>query len=685
MNLDRWKNFLKWLKQSTMKQIMVLLFFSVIITIIVILSFINLTFIPIEGVISPQTIVSPIGKILQTEANKLETERLREARVGLVEEVFTIDGRVIQYVKSNIISLFTDIQKMKSGELASAQIIQRYRINKAIVEVLGKESLESDSYIESFILNALENIMADGVVSVRDPAVEEKLQMQLTNLSLPFEAKMVIRELIKQNLRPNKVIDKEKTAQAQLNVQDSIQPIQTWIREGQVIVYKGDKITRDQIEILRELNLYGLKIELLILLILIMICLFIFWSYIFGIVFLRKELRNDTRKIALLALIFTVIALFARILEPISGYLVPVPLAAILISIFFDPIIALFAVAHLSIMVGVLYNLDFSLFLVMLFSSILSIYTVRNATQRTTITRTGFEISLANVILISMLSIIRNDPMNIILLNCLWGVINGIVSALLSLGLLPPIENTFKMVTTLRLNELTNPGHPLLRRLMVEAPGTYQHSLMVANLAEAAVEAVGGNVLLTRAGCYYHDIGKIRRPAFFVENQRWADNPHDRLDPKLSALIITTHPKDGYTLLKEYQLEEILSSFVLEHHGTGRVSYFYRQMLSKKDQNFDEEQFRYEGPKPKSKETAILMLADMVEAAVRTLERPTPSKLEGTIEKLFKEKFEDGQLDNAPLTMFDISTIKQKFLAVLTNAMHKRIEYPDNDQKKEKK
>jgi hypothetical protein len=231
--------------------------------------------------------------------------------------------------------------------------------------------------------------------------------------------------------------------------------------------------------------------------------------------------------------------------------------------------------------------------------------------------------------------------------------------------------------------ELSNPNHPLLKRLLREAPGTYHHSIIVANLAENAAQAVGANGLLARVGAYYHDVGKLNRPYYFRENQLTSENPHDKLNPTLSTNIITSHTKDGVKLAQKYRIPKVIQDFILQHHGTTPVIYFYHKAKNNnKDVRLDD--FRYTGPKPQSPETAIVMLADTVEAAVRTLPDPTPGKIEGLIRKLIKERLEDGQLDECHLTLKDLDSIATAFKDVLCGIFHERVEYPDVDLKEER-
>jgi putative nucleotidyltransferase with HDIG domain len=256
--------------------------------------------------------------------------------------------------------------------------------------------------------------------------------------------------------------------------------------------------------------------------------------------------------------------------------------------------------------------------------------------------------------------------------------IGGILSSVLTIGFLPIFENAFGIVTSVKLLELSDPNHPLMKKLLMEAPGTYHHSIMVANLAEVAVEKVGGNPLLARVSAYYHDIGKIKRPYFFKENQIGVDNPHSKINPNLSALVIISHVKDGIELAKEYKIPKIIQDAIEQHHGNTLVKYFYITLKnsSENPDEVKEENFRYPGPVPSSKEIAIIMLADGIEAAVRSIHEPTKCKVEEMINNIINERLNDGQLNNCDLTLRDIDEIKKAFLKGLLGIYHQRIEYP---------
>jgi len=251
----------------------------------------------------------------------------------------------------------------------------------------------------------------------------------------------------------------------------------------------------------------------------------------------------------------------------------------------------------------------------------------------------------------------------------------GALAGIVALAALPLAEGPFEFLTEFRLTELSSPQSPLLQKLVLQAPGTFQHSQTIANLVEQAVQRIGGDALLARVGALYHDVGKIRRPTFFTENQSGRSNPHDDVSPHLSYLIITSHVRDGLDLLREHRLPPALDPYVAEHHGTTVLAYFYKRALEESDA-VEELTFRYPGPKPRSKETAVLMLADAVESASRSLDDPTQGAIRSLIDRLFDQRLQDGQLDESPLTFHDLDVIASTFERVLTASLHRRVRYP---------
>jgi len=258
-----------------------------------------------------------------------------------------------------------------------------------------------------------------------------------------------------------------------------------------------------------------------------------------------------------------------------------------------------------------------------------------------------------------------------------FGITNGLVSGALTILLLPLAESFTHVTTDLTLLELSDPSRPLLRRLSLEAPGTYAHSVAMANLVESACNRIGANGLLGRVGCYYHDVGKLGNPLYFVENQTRGGNPHDKIPPAQSAEIIKRHVTDGLALAEEGGLPAVVTAFIPEHHGTSEITYFYDR-AKKGDANARREDYRYPGPRPRSVETAVAMLADSVEAALRVLDDLTPQKIEEAINHIVRTKLSSGQLDDAPLTLQQIEVVKSEFIRVLSGMYHNRIDYPES-------
>ena len=297
-------------------------------------------------------------------------------------------------------------------------------------------------------------------------------------------------------------------------------------------------------------------------------------------------------------------------------------------------------------------------------------------------------ITIVSAILTISTGILISSDIKDILLKGLYACIGGVLSGVLALGILPFLEGTFDEVTTLKLLELSNPNSPLLKKLLMEAPGTYHHSMLVANLAEVAAEEVGANPVIARIGSYYHDVGKTERPYFFAENQLGIENPHNNISPSLSAIIIISHVKDGLDLARKHNLPVVIQDIIAQHHGTTLVKYFYYTMKnnSSDPDSIKEEDYRYPGPIPKTKEAGVVMLADSVEAAVRSIKDTNRDKIKEMVDNIINSKVQEGQLNECDLTLKDIEKIKMCFLKTLSGIYHQRIEYPkENIKKLEKK
>ena len=310
---------------------------------------------------------------------------------------------------------------------------------------------------------------------------------------------------------------------------------------------------------------------------------------------------------------------------------------------------------------------------------------LRKNAQRVFVLVTGLVVGIVNMVVLLCVGALTSSDTGSVITDAAYALFGSFISGVLCVGLQPMLEAAFNLVTPAKLIELSNPNQPLLRRLMIETPGTYHHSMIVANLSEAAAEAVGANALLCRVGAYYHDIGKLVRPIYFKENQL-GENPHDKTDPRVSTAILTEHTRDGVELARKHHLPEAIIDLIRQHHGNTPVMYFYAKTAKMVgEENVDIADFRYDGPKPQTSEAAILMLSDTVEAAVRAMPDKTKEKMSAMIQKLVRGKMEDGQLDECTLTFRDIGNICTAYETVLQGVFHERIEYPSVDLKKAKR
>lgn len=497
----------------------------------------------------------------------------------------------------------------------------------------------------------------------------------------------VITALLEQVIVPNLVVDEYATDVARRNAQNSVKPYEVTFKKGDKILFEGEPVTELKRDALAKAGYNVLEIGYKGFIGIFIIVIFGTLAFIrYMKTFEKSYLETSHMMItAVLALIFALVA--AIIPVGFSPYILPFPAFIIILSIFTNPRIAFveasIILALLAISMG--YNIQFlSAFTLINLLSMIAIARVKFS-RRFDLIRTGIEIAVASVIIVVTLYSLEKcliEVDNLLMISdSLMVFLNGILSGVIALGLLPLLESAFKIITPYGLAELADHNQPLLKRLQFEAPGTYHHSLMVSNLCEAAAEAVGANPILARVGAFYHDIGKLKRPLFFVENQSYfgIENPHAKLNPRLSKMVITAHPKDGFELAKEYGLPPILYNFVLQHHGEGLASYFYTQAIAEEGaENVKEEQFRYTGPKPNMKETAILMVADAVESAVRSLKTPTNEEIEKIIDKIIIERLNDGQLSDSPLTLKDIKTIAATFNRILRGMQHNRIRYHED-------
>ncbi|MGB4638310.1 MAG: HDIG domain-containing metalloprotein, partial [Limnochordia bacterium] len=488
----------------------------------------------------------------------------------------------------------------------------------------------------------------------------------------------------RQLIRPNLVLDTERVQEAVAQAEQAVQPVQ--IIQGEIIIRKGDVVRPEHISLMRDVGLlktgrdYGAAAGRTLLVLAVVALM--------G-VYLRQNRLQVLENPAHMGLVGSVVVtvlllgrLFSMLAWPEAVYLNPSALVGLLLTLLLDPKVATMATVVTAVLLGVISDFSWAVGILALVGGLTAVLSVSKVSQRGDLMRAGSIVGGVNVLLMVALGLVGKDSG--LLIHSYLGLLSGVLASIVAIGVLPYLESAFKITSPIRLLELSNPNHPLLRRLMLEAPGTYHHSILVGNLAEAAAEAVGADGLLARVGSHYHDIGKLKRPYFFVENQVGKDNPHDKMAPSLSTLIVTSHVKDGLELASEYRLPDVVTQFIAQHHGTDLVRFFYhRATEASEDSSVEEKDFRYPGPKPQGKEVAIVSLADAVEAAVRSLTKPTPGKIEGLVRKIIKDRLNSGQLDESDLTFQDMDRIANAFVKVIMGMFHTRVEYPEKITKEE--
>jgi len=480
-----------------------------------------------------------------------------------------------------------------------------------------------------------------------------------------------------------------ETMRAWKQAESRISPTRGRVAQNEEIIRKGQVITpqvRQQIISLERAQLErgGTRLQWKRVLGQILLSMAIFGVFFLYLYTVRQSLFKDNRKMLLITLLLSVIiGFFALAIRlPFDAmYAVPVAMVSVLLTVIFDSRVGLFGTLTLALIGGLLLGFDYEFTLATLFGGTLGVFSVRDIKNR------GQFVMSAGLVFIGYLLVMMATWLFLGRSAALLGsdlLSVGINSVLLMMAypLLWIFERSFEVTTDLALLELSDTNRPLLKELSLRAPGTFNHSLQVANLAEAAAAAIGANALLTRVGALYHDIGKMLKPEYFVENQRPGHNPHDQLKPRMSALIIASHVKEGLEMGRQYKLPPRVLEFIPMHHGTTRIEYFYRKALEERKEGeptLQEAEFRYPGPRPSTKETGILMLSDGVEAASRSLADPTHKRLESLINMIIKARIEDGQLDDTALTFEDLKKIKETFLTLLLGIYHIRVKYPGQE------
>ena len=499
-------------------------------------------------------------------------------------------------------------------------------------------------------------------------------------------------ELIQIILAPNLILNEERTEFRRNEAADAIPINRGIVLKDEEIIGANKRVTQEVLETLRSLQVAMAEADeqrgwwpvtrtWFARLLLIALVLGIYISYVRVS---RRSILVDNRQITTIALLIAVEMALAYVLRQtglFSTYMVPVAVATMLLTVLLDTGIGLVTAFVLGLLLGSVMGFDYPITIIHTAAGAAGVFAVHRVRKRSHFYRALWAVPLIYAAGIVSVEMLQLSPFQEASAAVAYGVFNGMLSVVIAMGLLPIFESLFRFTTDITLLELSDLNHPLLRQLAMKAPGTYQHSLMMGELGAAAAEACGANALLTRVGAYFHDVGKLNKPEYFVENQS-GKNPHGRLSPHMSSLIVETHVKEGLELTEEYKLPSEISAFIPEHHGTMPMTYFYLRAVEEAENGakVNEDDFRYDGPKPQSRETGIIMLADAVEAASRVMDHPNPRRIRTLVKELVERRFEDGELDDCPLTLRDLRLVQNSFVNILTSRFHQRIDYPDKDE-----
>ncbi len=565
----------------------------------------------------------------------------------------------------------------------------------AVVQLMDEEGNQNLPYARS---------LEDALIALR---------IRLDAISGKRETARILFDIFRNGLKENLIYSEQATKEATKTAIKKI-PTQTiQFEEGETLIEPGQIVTEQAIEALAAyrkkenalgnnslvFNVLFLERTLLTLLLLLAIAACIQYGL--------PEFHKNNRAITITAVSVLLNLLIIRLIMEIGyialaksspslallPYIAPYTFAPILIAALVGIAPAIISALIISVLFGILQNNSIEFLLIVFLAGTVSSFIASNITKRAMLVRAGIMAGMTSGAAVLILGLIGNLSLAVVSQQAFISIIIGIITGVIAVGILPVFEQLFKITTDITLLELTDFNHPLLRRMQMEAPGTYHHSLMVANLSENAAAEIGASPLLCRVCCFFHDIGKLVKPEYFTENQREGINPHEEKNPSMSALVIKAHVKEGVELANRYKLPQVIIDVIRQHHGTGLIQYFYHQ--AQKEQNkqidtldcpdqskpqelakVDESTYRYDGPRPSFKESAIIFFADSVEAASRCLKKVTQPALEELIENIITSRIADGQLDQCPLTFKELHAIKSSFTYTLLNMLHSRVEYP---------
>ena len=667
------------------------------------------------GSVAPENVIAPFSYTVPKSPQELEKEQNDLA--GTVEPIFSLEPAALDSSRTLVDDFAAALRQLPAGSDAARatavqQLGERFGVQLTLPEAQYLATAERGAAVTSAVRRAYDRWLAGGIaasgvldavqgtVTLRRDGTERSLNPDsiptfgslLTRAQLLHPdsrspvADAAFRKLLTAFFRPTITFDRVATERARQEIRQSVPGIKYSLLLGEKIVGAHEVVGRVEQEKMRALQdelarrggsrrnasriVGAVMFNTLVL-------------AIFGLTLLlfRPALYESIRAVLLIAIVFVIViigsSVIAHLPQRVHPELIPVAFAAVIVSMLFDPRIGMVAAMVLSVLIGGQseYRGTNALFL-NLIGGTAAAFTVRIIRRRNQTHLAMLAIAGAYLIAAFAIGLTLDLPLVDIGKSAGLGALNAVASVAIALVLLPGAEQFAGVDTDFTLLEWSDLNRPLLRRLSLEAPGTYAHTIAIANLAESASNAIGANGLLARVGALYHDIGKLKKPQYFVENQAKGRNPHDKLKPNTSAAIIRNHVVEGLELAEEYRLPKGVRSFISEHHGTGPISYFLEKAKERDGPPTNTAEFAYPGPSPRSIETAIVMLADGAEAAVRVLNDPTPQRIREVVDRIVRQRVDQGQLREAPITQAQLETVKEQFTRVLAGMYHSRIDYP---------
>jgi putative nucleotidyltransferase with HDIG domain len=638
-----------------------------------------------EGEVAAVTIKAP-RKI--SYVSQIRTRQARDAAASQVPPVIELNRDVIAQQTRGLADLIQAINVIRADTTRPSVDDRTRAVSQLVTPPLSPTTARAvvtlDDYRWSTIANesqrVLQDIMKDRIPDDRVDEVRNEVPLRVSPFLAEADRSVVV-ELVQRFVRPNQVLNQDATARAQQDAREAVAPVEQTYERGQTVVRDGQVVGPLEIEALEALGLRNPELDWqsvaaagLLSFSLIGVLAALIWQ------FDRPLLYRDRRMILLagLILIATIAARMVIPGRPLWAYVFPLPAVSMLLAILLDVQLSLAVGVLLSILLAWIAGGSLEVGVIALLGTMVGGLAVWRKERMVAYFVAGGEVALVMIATYGAFFLAgRSDDLTLLSIVGFELLVNGVLSSLLAVGSFALLGRLFGILTTMQLLELANPTQPLLRRLLMEAPGTYHHSIMVGNLAERAAEVIGADSLLVRVAAYYHDIGKLERPWAFIENQADTNaNIHDTLDPVASAQVIAAHVTDGVRLAEKYRLPARIREMIPQHHGTRTISFFYQQASERTSETVDAALFTYPGPRPQSREAAILMLSDSTEAAARASRDHSREAIEQLVDRIIRQRLEEGQFDDCNLTLRDLTRIKQSFVTLLTGIYHPRIPYP---------